>query len=77
MKPPNEFGFTNDQQWLEYVRAYRDAAVADGWSIEATYKEETFDRAARLRKDGFLMSILTRDNSEDHRKYRAERRKLP
>lgn len=45
----------------EEVVAFRDAAVADGWSIEPTYGEhESVDRASRLKKDGFLMMILTR-----------------
>lgn len=69
------FGFTNDESKIEAVRAFRDAAVADGWSIEATYgKHEPLERAAKLHRDGFVMRILTRDNTDRgyRKKYEAE-----
>jgi hypothetical protein len=46
---------------LEAVKAFRDAAVADGWSIEPAYSGESTDSAAKLKRDGFIMQILTRD----------------
>lgn len=39
---------------------WRDAAKADGWTSEPTYKTESEERACRLRKDGFVAHILTR-----------------
>jgi hypothetical protein len=47
----------------EAADAYRDAAVANGWSIKPTYEEhEPVTSAASLDKDGFHMSILARTN---------------
>lgn len=64
-KPVGDFGFSNDRSHLDSVVAYRDAAVADGWSIRGTYEpSESVERAARLQRDGFVMQVLTRDNSE-------------
>lgn len=50
----------NGQDDLERCRAWRDAAVADGWSIEPTYKNEDVNRAASLKRDGFKASVFTR-----------------
>jgi hypothetical protein len=45
------------------VVEWRDAAVADGWSIAPTYAPtETIEQSATLEKDGFKAQILTRDN---------------
>jgi hypothetical protein len=60
-----QYGFTNDLSWLKQVEAFRDAAVADGWSIEPTYASESVERAANLHKNGFTMSVLTRDKRND------------
>lgn len=57
-----EFGFTNDERNLKAVMQFRDAAVADGWSIRPTYSSEDVSRACTLERDGFKMLILTRDN---------------
>lgn len=55
------FGFTNDPERLLAVIAWRDAAVADGWTIEPTYpKTETVDQAAKLHRDGWVALVLTR-----------------
>ena len=60
----SRFGFTNDKSRLLAVRAYRDAAVADGWSIRATYDgHETQERAAHLERDGYVISILSRTHT--------------
>jgi hypothetical protein len=49
------------KQQVERATKFRDAAVADGWSIEPTYEgSEDVSRAAKLRRDGFVMSVLTR-----------------
>ena len=64
--------FTNDPAALHRVIEFRDAATADGWSIEPTYlKHETVHRAASLKKDGFSMSILTQA-MEPGRKWKYE-----
>jgi hypothetical protein len=61
--PVGDFGFTNSADHIESVRQFRDAAAADGWSIEGTYEpSESIDRASRLTRDGFVMQIITRDN---------------
>jgi hypothetical protein len=60
---PSRFGFTNDRDVWEAAKAYRAAAVADGWSIAPTYNTEAVDRASTLHKDGYRMSILSRDST--------------
>src|SRR6185437_538235 len=53
------FGFTNDDAKIAAARQFRDAAVADGWSIAPTYGDsESVERAAKLRRDDFTMMIL-------------------
>lgn len=55
--------FTNDLSKLEQVRAWRDAAIADGWHIEPTYgHHEDVSRAARLMRGGFVVQLITREN---------------
>ena len=51
---------------LERICRFRDAAVNDNWSIEQTYNTESQDRAAKLRRDGFTMNIVTRDGRRDN-----------
>jgi hypothetical protein len=68
-----DFGFTNDDARLRWAQEYRDAAAADGWSKRATYgSSEDIDRAASLSRDGFAMSVLTRDNSAKGAKWKHE-----
>lgn len=50
-----------DLDCVAQAAAWRDAAIADGWSIEPTYgASEPVERAARLRREGFSAQILTR-----------------
>src|SRR5574343_282344 len=59
-----KFGHTDDRAELDAVHAYRQAAIDDGWSCEPTYPGgEDMTSAARLTRDGFVMSILSRDNT--------------
>lgn len=60
-----DFGFTNDKNVYDEVVAFRDAAIADGWSHHATYQNEPEERASRLSKDGFTMRILTRSRDNE------------
>ena len=62
LNPPGPWGFTNDRAYLEAVQAYRDAAIADGWTVEPTYAAEEIGRACRLKKSDFVMMVLTREN---------------
>jgi len=55
-----DFGLTNDRAQLDAAIAWRDAAAADGWTIEPTYRTEDVSRAARGTKDGFVFTVLTR-----------------
>lgn len=67
-----QFGFTNDAAHVEAVRAFVQAAVADGWSIEPTYPtHESVESAARLKRDGYVLMVLSRDRGETSR-YRYE-----
>lgn len=53
---------------LAVVEVWRDAAAADGWSIEPTYQTEPVDRAARLKHPkGYTGQILTRNDLTDVR----------
>ena len=61
----NEFGFTNDPQELEKVISFRDAAIADGWAIKPSYPSESMGRASRLEKEGFIIQVLSRDNTPE------------
>lgn len=45
---------------------FRDAAVADGWSIEPTYGHEPEAHAASLKRDGYHMMTVTRPESKNH-----------
>lgn len=64
----------NDALWAEtealrrrnlvQAAAWRDAAVADGWSIQPTYDHESVDRAWRLGREGFKALGLTRPGNE-------------
>ena len=56
------FGRTTSREILALVEKWRDDAVADGWSIRPTYDSEDQSRAAKLEKDGFVASLLTRDD---------------
>lgn len=71
-KRAGHFGFSNSLDHLESVKQFRDAAVADGWDLKPTYKNEDIDRASSLTKDGFKMSIISRDNTEKNYKYKFE-----
>ena len=56
-----DFGFTNDRASFEAAAAWRDAAVADGWSVQPTYgAHEGVERAAKLTRDGFVAQVITR-----------------
>ena len=49
---------------LNEIVAWRDAAVADGWSITPTYNSEGIDRASTLDRDGWKALILTRSERD-------------
>lgn len=55
---------TNKKSEYEQLLAFKAAALADGWTCKPTYKLESMDRAATLSREGFLMSIVARDNTE-------------
>lgn len=68
----SDFGFTNDKDIFEWVKAFRDDAVNDGWVITSTYPFESIDRVSNLSKDGFKLMILSRDNSDKNGKWKYE-----
>lgn len=57
----SDFGFQDRDIWHSHVVQYRDEMVADGWSIEPTYGSEPVESASRLKRQGFVSLILTRD----------------
>lgn len=59
-----DYGFTSNPAHLLAAQQWRDAAVADGWEIQPTYGDhEGVERAAKLRREGYVVQILTRDNA--------------
>ncbi|EJL40764.1 hypothetical protein PMI08_04231 [Brevibacillus sp. CF112] len=48
---------------LAEVKAWRDAAVADGWDIEPIYETESVETAARLGKEGFTAVVYARNRA--------------
>lgn len=63
-RPSGEWGFTNDPDRIQGAKQFRDDAVADGWSIEPTYGDhEPMERAAKLCRDGYAMSVITREKT--------------
>lgn len=53
---------TKDINKVLQAIAWREAAVADGWTAEPTYKHEPYERASRHTKEGFICTILARVN---------------
>lgn len=70
-RPAGEFGNSNEDAHILSVEQYRDAAVADGWKISPTYGNEPVTSAAKLRRDGFVMSVLARRRTGGRYKYEA------
>jgi hypothetical protein len=64
-----DFGFTDDESMWLAVQHWRDAALADGWSIAPTYGDhEPVESAARLtRPGGWVVQVLSRDRRETGR----------
>jgi hypothetical protein len=59
-----DHGFTNDKNRIAEVRAWRDAAIADGWASAPTYGErESIDRACKMMRDGFVATCITREKA--------------
>lgn len=56
-----EFGYTNDPDVIAAVRAWRDAALADGWASTPAYANEDEASACKLLRDGWYASVLTRE----------------
>jgi hypothetical protein len=51
---------------IPLAQAYREAAVADGWSVRPTYDgHEAVERAATLERDGWVMHIIARTPRDD------------
>jgi hypothetical protein len=70
--------FTNDKNVFDKVVAFRDAAIADSWNIEQTYKDqkhckgEPVESASTLTRENFKMMILTRTENIGKWKYEVE-----
>ncbi len=50
---------------LDEVRAWREAAITDGWSPDPIYTQESEDRAMRLTKDGWIAHASARPSRPD------------
>ena len=53
------YGATEQQK--RTVLDWKAAAIADGWTCEPTYHGESEDRACRLWRDGYLVSVIARE----------------
>ncbi len=63
----NDYGFTKNPKYIAAAHAWREAAIADGWSARPTYEEwEPLESAARLTRDGFTVQMLTRQNGDSY-----------
>ena len=51
------------QPTMEIVKKWVQDAIADGWSSEPIYKNEPIETAMSLKKDGFQVSAIMRDNN--------------
>ena len=55
---------TFKESQVDAVRVYRDALVADGWAVISTYANEPVNSASTAEKDGWVIMLLARDNSD-------------
>lgn len=55
-----EYGMTDDPQFVEKVRAYVAAARADGWTWKKRYASEPEHWGAELDRSGFKIVALSR-----------------
>ena len=58
------WGLTNDPIWIERTKAYRDAALQDGWVA-------TDDTDEHFKKEGFKLHVLSRIETGGKYKYAA------
>ena len=58
----NEFGLTNEEQELNEVTAFREAAIADGWDAKPGSAAELIEDYAHLTKEDFAMHVVSRRN---------------
>jgi hypothetical protein len=56
----DEFGLTNDEQEINEVSAFREAAIADGWEAQPGSAAELIEDYAHLSKEGFKMHTMSR-----------------
>jgi hypothetical protein len=56
----DQFGNTNDEAELLAAIAWRQAAVADGWSMRATFRNEGAETHATLEREGFKAHVMAR-----------------
>lgn len=70
-KVQNEWGYTNSDEHIEAVRQFVKDAIADEWLQEKYYDSETLDQSCKLYKNGFEVSVLTRNLNGSRWKYQA------
>ena len=56
--------YSNDDADHARVIAWRDAALADGWTIEATYNSEPVTSCGSIAKDGYKGHVCARVTEE-------------
>lgn len=66
------WGFTNDPAPYEAMLAYREAALADGWSLQWMEGDEKTASYSKHFKDGYCMHILSRSQGKHKYKYEAK-----
>jgi len=67
----NDYGYTNNESEIESIRQFVRDAIADGWVQTVRYDNETVDESCELRKDDFVMAVLTRTKGVGKWKYQA------
>lgn len=58
----NDWGYSNDATRFNEINQFVADAVADGWTLEQTYDSEPSMRACKLKREGFVISVITRKN---------------
>ena len=57
--------YSNKPARIEAVRAWRDAAIADGWRAAPIYDTEPMESAARLSREGWEAQVYSRDRGPE------------
>lgn len=55
-----DFGLTNSDAQFDAANAWREAAIADGWTASPSYEGEPATSMCDLKRDGFHIRVASR-----------------